>query len=259
MRLLDEVATFAVHPARVNLSRVNEPFLDSNLFSYLDYASRILPKTELVLFSNGQALTDAVIDRLNALPMFRRLTISCNESDPVRYREVMGLDWDKTQPRIANLHQRYQAGTVRFDVSLSRVGTSTEADKAFLAWAKEVYPEFPAASHARFDWVGKETEGDAKRQLSFAPDAGCVQWFSLHILSDGNSAFCCIDGHGADRRYSIAKHGLLDIYNDPFKRRLRETVISRHDVPGCSTCRHGMPSNAYVAGESTDGIPYDRI
>lgn len=189
MRLLDEVATFAVHPARVNLSRVNEPFLDSNLFSYLDYASRILPKTELVLFSNGQALTDAVIDRLNALPMFRRLTISCNESDPVRYREVMGLDWDKTQPRIANLHQRYQAGTVRFDVSLSRVGTSTEADKAFLAWAKEVYPEFPAASHARFDWVGKETEGDAKRQLSFAPDAGCVQWFSLHILSDGNSAF----------------------------------------------------------------------
>lgn len=243
MDLIEEVGRFARHPARLNFSRVNEPFLDPRLFDFLEQAARVLPNTALVLFSNGQTITDRVIDRLNTIPTFRSLSLSFNEHDPVRYQQVMGLDQSKTLARLRRLHERVQAGSVNFSVSLSRVGTSDADDRAFLDWCAQEFPAFPVGSSARFDWIGTDTAGVS----GAAPDAGCAQWFSLHILADGQSAFCCIDGEGAADGMDSAQFSLSEIYNAPAKRRLREQIVSRRAVPGCATCPHGMPSLAYEA------------
>ncbi|MFC4669483.1 hypothetical protein ACFO5X_13050 [Seohaeicola nanhaiensis] len=72
-------------------------------------------------------------------------------------------------------------------LNLSRVNEplldpSDRHDQDFLDWCAREFPAFPASSSARFDWIGTAisvVEGAA-------PDAGCSQWFSLHILSDGD-------------------------------------------------------------------------
>lgn len=240
LALIDQVAAFKTPPLRVNFSRVNEPFLDPRLFNFLEYASRKLPDSNLVLFSNGQTLTDAVIDQLNALPTFKQLTVSFNEHDPAKYKQVMGLNQPLTLKRLKNLHERYVNGELKFNVSLSRVGDSTPEDADYLDWTKHVFPSFPASSHARFDWVGS---GEGEQTV--APDSGCLQWFTLHVLADGRAAFCCIDGVGSADDGHIDKVSLYEIYNHPAKKKLRLTQTSRRDVSICRRCIHGMPSDAY--------------
>lgn len=240
--LLDEISSFEVAPARLNLSRVNEPFLDRHLFLYLRHAASVLPETDLILFTNGQPVTDAVIDQLNSIPTFRRMSISFNEHDPATYREVMGIDQRQTLKRLDRLHERKSEGDVRFDVSLGRVGASTATDDEFLAFCKARFPLFQASVSARFDWIGTGTGAVSEA----APDAGCNQWFSLHVLADGQTAFCCIDGGGIASGKAVDASSLLDIYNLPMKRALRSSVTSRRDVRGCSSCIHGMSAAAYV-------------
>ena len=238
LRLIDELATFSPKPRQLVLTRVNEPFLDKRLFDFMRYAAEKLPPTKLVLFTNGQALTDDIIDRLNAVPTFERLSISFNEHLKKRYERVMKISYPLTRRRLDNLHRRAEAGELRFEVSLSRVGSSTQADLDYLDWCRLHYPLFPAQSYARFAWIGRE---DEKVRVP-APDSGCNQWFSLNILANGMDAFCCIDGFGRSR--SIEEHSLKELYNDPMKRQLRERLTSRLEVPGCRDCPHGMPSLA---------------
>jgi hypothetical protein len=69
------------------------------------------------------------------------------------------------------------------------------------------------------------------------PDVGCRQWFNLHILSSGKSAFCCIDSDG---RHGIgdaqSEHVINEIYNHPDKVKLRSAIASRLDVTACQFC-----------------------
>lgn len=240
-KMIDEVSKFPVFPERLNLCRVNEPFLDKRIFSFLAYANERLPETNLILFSNGSTITDKVIENLNKINNFKLLIISFNENDPRLYHNVMGLDYNATLKNIKNLHDRKINGELKFNVNISRVGTSNSMDSQFLAEMKKVFPHFASASSAKFSWVGVPNQNSGE----LTPNAGCAQWFSLHILANGKTAFCCIDGYGQEQQWSIYEKSLYDIYNLPVKRRLRENVISRKLIPTCRFCIHGMPSNAY--------------
>ena len=70
------------HPFEINLSRVNEPFLDQRIF---DIAARInerLQNASLVFFSNGTPLNKKNIEKLSKLKRISRLNISLNEYQP---------------------------------------------------------------------------------------------------------------------------------------------------------------------------------
>ncbi len=238
--LLDQVAAFEVPPERLTLCRVNEPLLDRHIFEYLEYAQSILPETILSLFSNGQALTPEVIERLNGIERFKNLNVSFNEHDAEVYQQVMRLDHAKTLPRLDAIFDQRAAGELNFGVSISRVGTSDSHDEAFLEWCQERWPGVPTQSLARMTWVGTDTGTNVH-----APQAGCTQWFSLHVLADGSCAFCCIDGFGDGTPQHIDHQSLYEIYNAPAKRRMREGEVFRTEVEGCTRCVHGMSSHAY--------------
>lgn len=234
LSLIDEISLFPVPPQRLNLSRVNEPFLDKRLIDFLVYARSKLPDTQLVIFSNGQTLTNAVVERLNEIENFS-LVISFNEHLADEYYRVMGISYEKTLVRLQSLHERKLRGELNFQVSLHRVGTSDRRDDEFCSWCNHNLPLFPVGVSARFDWVG--SVGVLVDVV--APRAGCSQWFSLHILADKTEAFCCIDGVGQKRH--LDGLSLLEIYNREDKRRLREYSVFRQDVDGCGNCLHGMP------------------
>jgi hypothetical protein len=152
--LVDQLAEFKIPPQRLNFSRVNEPFLDNRIFDFLRYANKRLPKTALILFTNGQTLLPDTVDRLNAIQNFKQLTISFNESNPDDYREVMGLDQQKTLKRLDHVAARHAAGKLHFKLGLSRVGSSDQRDDAFLAWCHQRFPGLPVSISAKFDWQG---------------------------------------------------------------------------------------------------------
>jgi hypothetical protein len=206
------------HKFDVNLSRINEPFLDSRIFLFASRINEVLPQASLVFFSNGSTLSSQIIAKLQRLNSISRLNISLNDHRPQVYQEVMQLPFDRTYCALHLLHD----AELPFPVILSRVGDGSGEDVAFTEWVKVTFPKFKAVVSFRSDWLGLTT---SYRQP--IPDVGCSQWFKLHLLANGRDAFCCIDAEGRWGAGDVRNNHALDIYNTSIRRARREVKISR--------------------------------
>ena len=220
-------------PFQVNLSRVNEPFLDTRVFAISSDIERRLPEARHMFFSNGTPLTEKNLLRLAELKRVGFLIVSVNEHRAQRYEEVMGLPFAKTLARLDVMHRMKAAGVLTFPIMLSKVGDGTAADGEFLQWGTNTYPLFSGMVPARSSWMGATPPLPG----AAAPDVGCRQWFELHFLANGKSALCAIDSDGrhgtGDPR---SQHSVHEIYNHPLNRNRRLAIASRFQIESCRSC-----------------------
>lgn len=219
-------------PFGINLSRVSEPFLDSRVVDISMDIERRFPEASSMFFSNGTPLTEKNLLRLSLLQRVSFLNVSLNDHRPELYEEIMRLPFDKTITRLNLIQEMKASGVLRFAVYVSRVGDGTAADAEFLEWVRTTFPSLSGLVTPRGDWMGA-----IPGTLSPVPDVGCRQWFNLHLLSSGKSAFCCVDSDG---RHGIgdarSEHVIHEIYNHPDKRKLRSAIASRLKVRACQLC-----------------------
>jgi hypothetical protein len=212
--------------------RVNEPFLDKRIFPILEQVNRDLPNARPCIFTNASALTDANLDRLCRIRNMRFFNISFNDHRPEEYRRVMQLDYTRALAAIDRVHARLQAGELKCSPSISRVCDGSDADQEFRAWVSARWPRFEVWLGRRMDWMqAVETPVTLP-----TPATGCRQWFGIHFLANGKDAFCCTDHDAAMGFGQVADTHVLDLYNRPERRRLRERVLTRPDVPQCAGC-----------------------
>ncbi len=217
----------------VSPNRVNEPFLDRRLFDVVDRVNADLPNAWLVIFTNGSPLTDGVLDRVERWERVERFNVSFNDHRPGPYERTMRIPYERTVANLDRLHERVESGAIGFGVSLSRVGDGTDADRAFVEWCGVRWPRFRAISTPREDWMGR-TGG---RTAYHTPEMGCSQWYKLGLLADGRDVFCCIDAEGEHGSATLADSHLLEIYNLPWRRALRERTLTRDRVDLCAGCQ----------------------
>ena len=108
----------------------------------------------------------------------------------------------------------------------SRPSDGTPRDAEFVRRAKEKFPKFSVRVQSRFITWLSEGGGDA-------PHAACLQSYSLHVLSTGKIALCCIDGGGQYAVGEILERGVSEIYRAS---RLRAGFLPRQQMP--QPCRH---------------------
>jgi hypothetical protein len=234
-KIIDELSNKRTRsPRALMFYRVNEPFLDKRIFAFLRYAQLKLTGCTFPQTTNGSVLNDRVLDRLLGISNIPSIKISVNECDPYRYERVMQLPYTRTVRNLDRLHERKKVNEIVFRIILGRVGNGTDQDDKFLEWCSSRYPLFEAKVSRPFDWRGAVEDVTVFEP----PDTGCTQWFELHILADGTEAFCCIDVKGTHPRLSAATTNVLDIYNRPSRRILRESAISRSSVSECSGCTY---------------------
>jgi hypothetical protein len=221
----------ADHAFEINLSRVNEPFLDARIYDIATRITERLPGASLVFFSNGTPLNTGNIEKLSRLRRVARLNISVNEFEADAYEKSMQLPLEKTLDVLRSLHRGVADGHLSFPIALSRVGDGSTTDQIFVSWAKENFPAFAAVVSPRSDWMGLVPQPGA-----LIPDQGCTQWYKLHILADGRDAYCCIDAEGQWSTANARETSLLNIYNQPARRRLRLHRLSRQGMPICGQC-----------------------
>jgi hypothetical protein len=232
-KILNDISDIAIKPSfKFCLARVNEPFLDTRIFAISREIERRFPQASNFFFSNGSPLTEKNLLALAELQRVDYLNISVNDHRREEYERIMRLPFEHIRRRLDVLCKMKSSGVLRFPVYVSRVADGTPADQAFLDWVHAEYPALSGLVKVRGNWLGT-IEGD----LTAAPDAGCRQWFELHILTNGRAAFCCIDAdgrHGAgDARH---EHVIHEIYNHPARKHLRKQVDSRRQVNLCQTC-----------------------
>jgi sulfatase maturation enzyme AslB (radical SAM superfamily) len=218
-------------PFKINPFQVNEPFLDKRLFDIFKQINETLPNAQIHLFSNASPLNSKNLSKLATVKNVFRLIVSLHEKDPEAYKRVVGLPFERTIRNVEELHAMKVSGEITFPVELSRVGDGSESDEEFCRWGREKFPLFIVYSTARANWIGA-----VDALVSPIPQVGCGQWFNLNFLPDGRSLFCCIDSDGHWGSGDVSKQHLLEIYNQPERRRLRETLVDRAELKQCAGC-----------------------
>jgi hypothetical protein len=219
-------------PFQLSPFKVNEPFLDNRLFDILQTINEKLPHATLTLTTNASPLTRETLRRLSTVGKLGYLWISFNDHRPEEYEKVMQLPYRRTIERLDELHARKAAGDIPFRVVLSRVGDSSPADAEFCGWVATHYPEFETSVFQRGGWIG-QVKTDMPLEV---PQVGCTRWFDLSITATGVVAHCCMDGQAAYPIGDTRKQHVLEIYNTPAYRALREKLVSRSAASPCNKC-----------------------
>lgn len=216
--------------------KISDPFLEPRLFDILARVNERLPNAAVSLITNGAALTDRNLDQLARVRNVAYLTVSLNFHDPVEYQEVMGMPLARTLARLDTLKNKHAQNMFDFPIRLSRVSVSRADDQGFLQWARANYPNFEAFILPRNDWLGAVDSGDFARGV---PDVACHRWFDFSITATGKVAMCCMDGKAEYPKGDVNDHHVLEIYNQPFLRQLRESLASRRTTGApCNRCTY---------------------
>jgi len=216
--------------------KVSDPLLDTRLFDILAMIGGRLPQAFIYLSTNGAALTDANIDKLAACTNVGKLNISLNSDDSEEYEALMKLPFERTLARLEALHRKVASGTFRIPVRLTRVNVSKATDIGFQQWCAGQFPRFASMIMPRNDWLGDAVTTGANERI---PDAACHRWFDLSIMATGEVSYCCMDGEGKYVKGDARTQNVLEIFNEPELRRLRETLVSRQTVGApCNRCTY---------------------
>jgi hypothetical protein len=123
-------------------------------------------------------------------------------------------------------------------VILSRIGTLDDGDDRFRAECPALFPEFevgvdftPTVKN-RATWLG-QVDGSKQAVPSLLP---CMQWLNITVQCDGTVPHCCMDAAGKFAFGNVKERSLLEIYNSPEVRTMREAVLGRGAIHPCNTC-----------------------
>ncbi len=210
--------------------KVNEPFLDSAIFDRMAYINEKLPTAKIALTTNASPLTRSNIDRLAGVRNLRDLWISLNDHREAEYEATMKIPYKRTMENLRRLHDMVSNGESNIRVVLSRVGDGSPADQAFAVYAQTAFPRFKSFVGVRGSWVGR-IQSNAP-----IPNIGCTRWFEISIMATGIVSHCCMDGNGDFPIGDVKTQHLLEIYNQPHYRSLREATVSRRDAKPCDQC-----------------------
>jgi hypothetical protein len=231
-KILGDLKDVPAHiPFLLSPFKVNEPFLDNRLFDILDAINQKLPNASIALTSNASPITEEKLGRLARVRGIQYLWLSVNDHRPEHYEATMRLPFARTLERLDMIHRKVAAREIAFPIVLSRVGDKTQSDADFAQWVQRCYPLFRANVFPRGGWLGQ-----VDLLLGPVPVTACHRWFELSITSSGVVAHCCMDGQAKWPIGDASRQHVLEIYNAPEYRRLREGMMTRLDAEPCNTC-----------------------
>lgn len=216
--------------------KVSDPFLEPRLFDILEQVNARLPNADISIITNGAALTERKIAQLCAVRNVSYLSVSLNYDNPDEYEAVMKIPFERTVKRLDVLHRKTSNGELPFPVRLTRVSDNRLSDTLFLSWTKATYPAFVTRILPRNDWLGQVATASAVPEV---PDVPCHRWFDMSITATGKVAMCCMDGEARYPKGDVNTSHVLEIYNQPHLRRLRDQLISRRAAGDpCNRCTY---------------------
>lgn len=213
--------------------KVNEPLLDKRIFSVCEKISRQLPNAQLRLFTNGSPLTAKMIERIAAIGKLTNLWVSLNEVEPAAYEALMQLPLERTLRNLDALHGLVAQKKFPHPVVVSRVVDGSGRDEAFLTFMAQRYPMFQPFLIGTGNWSGQVAVGKNRR----VPPGGCWRWYEISIMASGKVALCCMDGEGKHVIGDVNTQSVMEIYNAPSYRKMRQFTFSRKAAAApCDTC-----------------------
>lgn len=228
--LIEQMSAFT-EPFFFSPFKVNEPFLDARLTTFLTLFDTTCKHGLLRLFTNGSPLTQSLIFELADLQRVEHLWISLNSCDPTEYETIMGIPFERTATKLDYLHK---LDCFPHPVVLSKVADDDgERNMAFMRDCYVRWPRFISRIIKRDGWLGYVEPGS-----TYIPNQSCSRWFELSVMATGKVALCCMDATGEFAIGDCVQHSLLDVYNAPHWRNRRIELASRFRYEPCGRCTY---------------------
>lgn len=214
-----------------------DPFSDPQILPRLEHIRRRLPKTKLRLYTNGYGMTPKKIDALTGLGI-DHLYISVNTLDPEKYRQVMGIPFERTHRNLEYLTEPGRRGKVARKITfrMTRLADTTlQEQDDFLSYCRD--------KGVRPFIVGLfNYKGDVQSALP-VPRYGCEHVNRLDILASGRITLCCMDQDGEYGWGDVAENSVLELYRHPAAQRYRQLHAEgrRKECEPCDTCNLFWP------------------
>ena len=226
-------------PLQLMFNVVNEPFMDRKIFQRFGLANQLIPHASINLNTNMNVRPPRFIENLRKVRNLEIFNVSFNAANEEDYIATMRIDFKRTVSNLKLLFKENRQSRFLFGpVCLSRIGSSDHRDYVFVEQCKELFSEFEygldyyAECRYRTNWLG--STDDIQTRIPYSMP--CRQWFNISVLCTGVVAHCCMDSKGEFSFGSVKEKNILDIYNSPHFRHLRQSVTSREHVFPCNTC-----------------------
>lgn len=239
-KIVDDVATIPSDgPVNFFLNGVNEPFMDKKIFARIKKINDRVPHATLGLYTNMNVLPRDFFERMREVRRLIYLNVSFNAANAAEYEASMRIDFSRTVTNIRKfLAENRRHRFLERPLILSRMTSLDEGDERFRVECPALFPEFEpdvdfiAGLKSRASWLGQVESANQNVPVLFP----CMQWLNITVQCDGTVPHCCMDATGKLAFGNVKERSLLEIYNSPAFRSLRESVTGRGAIYPCNTC-----------------------
>lgn len=228
----DQFVGFAMHA-------VNEPFMDRKIFDRLSTINKLVPHAQIAINTNMNVMPPRFFERIRGLRGISNWSISFNVANKLEYEESMQIDFERTVSNIRRLlTENHASPFVKGPIGLTRVCTGDDRDNQFVDQCKALFDDFVCGMDfeptllSKANWLG-DVSGSPDRYWHSYP---CYQWVNFTVHCNGIVPHCCVDARGQFPFGDVSKQSILEIYNSPYWRSLRERVSCRDAIYPCNTC-----------------------
>lgn len=226
-KIIDELASWSVHPPHICPFLTNEPFADARIYRFCYEINLKLPKTGIALFTNGSMFTESNLNKLAIIRNIEFVHVSLHHSNKEDYERDLGINWENT---LASVHRLIDAK--KWNVRLGRVQSGhVKDDERFLEFCAKEFPGTEACLSYRYNWKGDiASTFDYRSTL----DIICPRQSGMTILCDGRVALCCMDENGDYSLGDVNTQTLEQIYNS--KAAIDYRTKTKRNLTPCDKC-----------------------
>lgn len=243
-RIIYQIKYENIIPKTFDLFMIGEPFLDKKIFERIKIIKENFPTAKINITSNFNICDSNITSKIiNSDIDF--INISLNSVEGNKYKELMGLDYDKTINNINILiKERKKQKNKKLKIGLSMVIYDNEK---MINIIKFLFKWIFKVDTIRFQRA--VTWGNQVKVKNLLGKTGkklypCNDLFErIPILSNGDFALCCQDSEGIIK-LNIMDNEIIKVWNSGIYSKIREIHLSDglKDFKMCQNC-FGINSN----------------
>jgi MoaA/NifB/PqqE/SkfB family radical SAM enzyme len=233
--------------------KISEPFLEKRLPWIIDEVLDKIPGSNIRLISNGNLMTEGIIDWLVNFNNFKNkqqevlinLSISLNTVEKGEYEKLMNINYERTIKNISLLHKRLDESQNKgLKVNLTRVSTSPDGDLLFAKECQKIFPNFEISLLKLNDWFSHNEDSKNKLNeigvsIKSFQKLGCNRWSDLSIAADGSVALCCMDAGIEELGLgNVFEDNALDLYRRKNLRFVPSSGLRGDGINPCNSCSY---------------------
>jgi len=240
-KIIDEASNYDVK--RILLYLMNEPLMDKDIISKINYAKEKNPKAIVHIVSNGSLLNKKLSkDLINSKLGYIEFSVLANRKET--YRKVMHLDFDKTIKGILDfikIARTKNKGDNYINTNITRTPgllSDEEKDEMINFWRnagiKNInYFDMPTNRAGNVHFLPKVKH-------NFINGCNSV-WANemIHVLYNGDVILCCMDWKREFILGNVKKQSIYDMWNGEKynrARKMRDGIIESPSSFICKRC-----------------------